>query len=597
MGLMQKACETYEANSAAIGRVTQAQGTLCPVGHILQNAQIEITLHAQGGFIDAKEVQKEDSRTIIPATEKSASRTSGDEAHPLCDQLCYLCAEDQAKYDKYLAGLRLWAASADGDPDIDAVLTYVESKTILEDLISVGLLKPKDGSLTQCKIASTPYNKCLVRWIVDGRRTWQNQKLMEKYCNYVMKSANAPEDLCMISGERGALCMSHDKGVIAAHNGAKLVSSNDSTNFTYRGRFTDPMQACTISAIASQKAHRALQWVAATQGEVIGERAFLCWNPQGKRVVRPQNPFGKQDEPAPVQATPTAYSEALRRTLDGFRNELPQGAGVVIAVFDAATTGRLALTYYSEMTGNDFYDRVENWYRSCCWPFGRFGLEAPPLRQIAECSFGIERGSFIDVDSKVLRETMQRLLTCLLNGAHIPADIVQQLFRNASNPLHYRNTNNRIKVLCTACAVIRKYRNDQQNREEWTMELDERKNDRSYQFGRLLAVMEMVERFTYDPEETREPNAIRLQSMFIECPFHTAKVIENQLNPYFARTRPDLRSKYKERIGQILAMICQMPENEWNRPLEDTYLMGYYLQRNAFYSKKDQNNNHKEDNP
>ena len=102
----------------------------------------------------------------------------------------------------------------------------------------------------------------------------------------------------------------------------------------------------------------------------------------------------------------------------------------------------------------------------------------------------------------------------MLNRNPIPEDIVKQLFRNASTLQRYSEQSNRIRVLCTACAVIRKFHNDRAQKEEWTMGLEERKDDRSYQFGRLLAVMEHVERTTYGPEEDREPNAIRLQS---EC--------------------------------------------------------------------------------
>lgn len=50
------------------------------------------------------------------------------------------------------------------------------------------------------------------------------------------------------------------------------------------------------------------------------------------------------------------------------------------------------------------------------------------------------------------------------------------------------------------------------------MELDKSRADRSYQYGRLLAVLEKVERDTYDKDESREPNAIRLQTMFRRRP-------------------------------------------------------------------------------
>ena len=46
------------------------------------------------------------------------------------------------------------------------------------------------------------------------------------------------------------------------------------------------------------------------------------------------------------------------------------------------------------------------------------------------------------------------------------------------------------------------------------MALEPQKKDVSYQYGRLLAVFEKLERDTYDSNEQREPNAIRMQSVF-----------------------------------------------------------------------------------
>lgn len=72
------------------------------------------------------------------------------------------------------------------------------------------------------------------------------------------------------------------------------------------------------------------------------------------------------------------------------------------------------------------------------------------------------------------------------------------------------------------------------------MALEKDKKDRSYQFGRLLAVMEKVERDTYDRDEKREPNAIRMQSVFCERPMYASRIIRDSLNPYFAKLSPEL---------------------------------------------------------
>lgn len=121
------------------------------------------------------------------------------------------------------------------------------------------------------------------------------------------------------------------------------------------------------------------------------------------------------------------------------------------------------------------------------------------------------------------------------------------------------------------------------------MELDQEKRDRSYQYGRLLAVYEKVERDTYDREETREPNAMRLQSIYCRQPLHYAYELDKQMErAYFPRLKNGARVFYKDLIGEIMEQIHMAPEQNWNKPLEDTYLMGYYLQRKSLYTKKNE---------
>ena len=57
---------------------------------------------------------------------------------------------------------------------------------------------------------------------------------------------------------------------------------------------------------------------------------------------------------------------------------------------------------------------------------------------------------------------------------------------------------------------------------------------------------------------------------------------------YFPRLKPGSRIWYRNLIGEIMEIISQFPGAE-NKPLEDTYLLGYYLQRSALYAKKTDN--------
>ena len=118
------------------------------------------------------------------------------------------------------------------------------------------------------------------------------------------------------------------------------------------------------------------------------------------------------------------------------------------------------------------------------------------------------------------------------------------------------------------------------------MVLDETKRDRSYQFGRLLAVFERAELNTYNAKSAREPLALRLQKMFCTQPMHTANILIRDTQCYFQKLKPQRRQMYRDMIDQIMSEIAQFPVGELNRPLGNTYLLGYSLQRLALKNSK-----------
>lgn len=584
MGLLQKAVETYDSHLNYASQNREGQSRMAPVGHIVTRAELEITLDADGKFINARVVDKSEPKIIIPSTESSAGRTSAPCAHPLCDQIGYLIPQNEKKFRLYVDQLSDWEASAYTHPKLTAVLNYVKGETILPDLLRCGLVKVNAKGLPENE-------KMLVRWNILGdgiNACWLDDSLFRAFTDYYTANHTGEMILCMVAGEEKTAADQHPKGIIPINGNAKLISANDSSGFTYRGRFTEEKQAVAIGYEASQKAHNALRWLAQEQGVILGGRTFLCWNPQGRLIPQPSYPFMP---PAPPIFRPTEYKDSLQKVLNSKKAELKLTDGVVLAVFDAATTGRLSLTYYNELQAHDFLERLHDWDASCCWPHRFDGIKPPTLLQIVNCAFGTQRDKWMETDDRVLRQQMQRLIACRVDKALIGADIVKALADRASRPMAYDH-NIWENILFTACAVIRKYRTDR-FKEEWNMALEPEKKDRSYQFGRLLAVMEKAERDTYDSGEDREPNALRLQSIFCQRPLTTAHNLEKQLEkayfPRLLRKYPNMYIKYKNLMGQIMGIISEFPQEDWDKPLNATYLMGYYLQRSALYTKKTDN--------
>lgn len=610
MGLLQRAIETYDANTALIGVYRDGHEPLAPIGHILTSANIEITLNAQGKFLAARKVDKKEPKILIPVTEESDGRTStGFTAHPLCDRLMYIAPDDKAPqklqeaHEQYLHWLHDWEESKYSHPFLRAVRTYVESGTVIDDL--KGCYLCKDGSDYEKK------KKSIIRWRINAcgeeePACWKNKKLMALFRDYYLDRMNKASErkhaLCMVSGEIDVFVKKHPQSIIPKNGKAKLISCNDPNGFVWRGRFTDKWQASTVGYIASQKAHNALRWLISEQGiqeragtESHAKKVFLCWNPAGKTLPRPMRRMRDADA-APLRK-PSDYQEQLKSTLLSFRkdHQLQDTDCAVLVSFDAATTGRLAVTYYNEITLKTFLERIHDWDAHCCWLAGNYGIQAPNLLQLVDCAFGTQRNNFLETDDRIQRQHLQRLLNCKMNGGIFPLDILKALTQRASSPLAYDVLNWR-KIVHAACAVLQKYRYDtKQGGNEMAWELDT--NNRSFQYGRLLAVMERAEMDYYTKtNENRQTNAIKFMSEFRRRPFTVFERVNRQLErAYLDRIDAWQVRRYKQLVGEIINILRGFPENELNRPLEDLYLMGYELQRNAFFTKNDTKNHTEEE--
>lgn len=583
MGLLQKAVETYDTMSHRAGVMyEEEQEPLAPISHIMTRANIEITLDQNGTFISSRAVGKEEAKIIIPVTEESAGRTSAPCAHPLCDQLGYVSPYDETKHTLYVKSLSEWANSECSHPKLRPILNYVQGGTILADLSAAGLVQftPEGGPMNE---------KLMVCWVVNGLGEalngpcWTDQTLMKAFIDYSRsKRADTSRVLCMVSGEMEHPAEQHPKGIVPINGNAKLISANDSSGFTYRGRFDEAAQAATVGYTASQKAHSALRWLIANQGVPFGGRTFLCWNPQGIQLPEVTGPMGRKSGAIQRAADPSQYQKQLLEALSGWKENLPPSAGVVIAAFDAATTGRLAVTYYNELLASDFLDRLHSWEASCCWENGSYGIQSPSLYQIISWAFGAPRNGKAEVDDRILRQQMQRLVACRVDQAPFPLDIERALVEKASHLLVYEGEIQQ-KLLFTACAAIRKYH----EKEKWDMALDKNCLDRSYLFGRLLAIADAVENSTYTNEDRRETNAIRMQKAFTLRPMTTWSALWDKLRPYcgrLAQSKPGLYHYYQNTLDEIMDKLSPS-DSELNHELKDIYLLGFSHQR-AYRTQK-----------
>lgn len=620
MAWMSVLYRTYENNQHLAGKTVNGAKPLAPVSHSVENTHLAVYLSANGEFVDAI---AEDMKIIIPVTEASSSRTSGIAAHCLCDNLAYLAGDfgDYAatakevtkareKFKTYIEQLSTWVNSPYAHPVAEAVYAYLCKKELIADLVGKGLITLQNDKFDNGKLNKMAYEKVMVRFCVNTPnglvKCWEDESLIDAFIRFYAETRNTQRNICFLTGESAIISENHPKNIVAASYGAKLVCANDNV---YRGRFVHSQEALTIGYDATQKAHAALSWLVSNQGVNVGtkdSRTYVCWNPNGKRVpviLGPKSVYSlvsaeEDDRPN----TQTAFQDKLRRTLQGFAGQLDETDDIVLMSLEAATTGRLSITYYNSLQGSDFLARVERWGNSCNWHYfrGYNQIETPTFESIVKCAFGTERGNFIDVDDKILREHTQRLVHAMLTGGTVPCDIVRAMVERASNPLAYNDRNYK-NLLSTVCAVIsqRFYQETDEDKEKevkFDMSQAQYENDRSFLYGRLLAIFDKIERDTYDKGEARETNAHRLQAMYVKYPHRTRRNIEEKLIPYFEKLinfyaqnkKMNATAYYKKLIGEISVKLIELDRQDINKKLDETYLLGYYLQRQEFYKTKEE---------
>lgn len=609
---LQKLYETYER---CAGHEPPGSPPLMPISHTAQQAHVEIVLDGDGEFRRASVIAKEN--TVLPATENSANRTSGEAAHPLCDKIQY-CAADYADFGgrkvpyfgSYLKQLRRWCDSENAHAKAVAVLKYVSRGTVVRDLVDAGVLVADNGALLTDWNGAEPepaifkqltpkkdgtssirdQGDALVRWRVEVpgdplSAVWEDPDIQTAWQRHYAQQQNT-HGLCLVSGiENAVLAEQHPAKLRHGGDKAKLISSNDTSGYTFRGRFLGADEAASVSFEVTQKAHNALRWLIERQKIRAGDPVFVAWAVAGVPIPDPWK--DSLSIIARIEAPATAQTETigdvgqslairLRSAIRGYGSKLDPDDDIVVMGLDSATLGRMAITLYRELKGSEFLARIERWHELIAWHQHldkvRQFTGAPALRDIAEAAYGPR------LDDKLRKATIERLLPCVLDSAALPWDLVASSVRRASQSIGLEPSDRR-RTLGVACGLFRGYFKER----NYQMSLEPDRTTRDYLYGRLLALADRLENtaqyFAGEPE--RDTNAARLMQRFADRPCSTWRTLLHQLGPYKSRLRSRnsaVLNRYERLLDEVHAKFVPA-EFTSDAALSGEYLLGFHCQR------------------
>lgn len=594
--------ETYENNEDYVGITDYKRNgqafMLLPISHTTQSAHIEVLVTEDGNFHSASVIPKDDAITVIPTTEESSSRAGAKTApYPLHDKLSYVAGDynsfggDPKKasdYSAYIKQLQEWCESPFVTSKIDSIYKYLSKGELITDLVNAKklwadenhkLLAKWDSSLGDrpeiFSVVTGDQDAAFVRFDVYypdkvSKKIWMDQDVQQSFIDfYNTKLQN--DDLCFVTGKMQPGTERHANKIRNPADKAKLISGNDVSGFTFRGRFNSSNEVAGISYEVSQKAHNALKWLINRQGKDIDGRVVLVW---GNDKLDYVDPLAGGEAVGGYAQTQQSFSIELSKAIDGYKNDLETDSKVIILVLDAATTGRMAVIYYRRIDAEEYLDKIKQWHYNHTWR--QIGEEkkvffgAPSIKNIAVAAHGEK------ANNKVIKSVTERLLPCVIDGRNIPRDIIESCVRRASNPVAIEKWEWE-KVLGVACALVNE-------KGESGVGLDNSIRDRSYLFGRLLAVADVLENTALrSDEKKRITNAERYMTAFSQHPSRTWEIIQKAIQPYKARLG-DKSVFYTKMIDEILSKIEFEDFND--KPLKSVYLLGYSSQRQELYTKK-----------
>ena len=628
MSWVNELVDLYEKNDDKIGVIEYRRDmpyVLLPPFHTTVTAQIVVTIDQSGNFMNAELVNANDKLTIIPVTEKSGSRTAGKEPHPLCDNLRYL-AGDYTKYYKddgvcnelYISQLEKWVNSDYCHEKVRAIYLYLKKNTLVHDLVSEKVIKLNEQNQIDDKesIQGIVQTKAFVRFIVRSAdadilelttdECWKDRTLQDCYIKYV-RSQEKEKGLCYLTGNTEAISYLHSKKIRNEGDGAKLISANDSQNFTYRGRFAEKEEAFAVGNETSQKIHNALKWIIRKQGTFFDTLAIVTW--ESNRLSMPRwdadtdtvaseyewDEWSDEESEEEMVSDGNAITAIkFYKALRGYGKKVDNTSAMFLLAFDAATPGRLSMVEEKTLDSARYLENIKKWHESCEWIHEKRKGEKRVqfsgmvgVRDVAELLFGVEnKGSLAIMDAngkKLYAEVAKRLIPCIWNGYKIPEDYVNRAMLKASAPLTYKEQKNWERVLTLACSLVKKH----YEREEWNVALNKEEKDRNYLYGRLLAVADRIEYRTYDESDrARITNAKRYMNTFSQRPFETWKVIEENIQPYLNKLGIAERRFYENLLNDICDLFDVESFSD-NSRLDGLYLLGFHSQAYDLKLKKE----------
>ena len=567
---------------------------MVPLHHMLlkpskQTPVVKVELNLQGDVI---QVSSETECHFIPSTLKSASRTNSGIAHPLVDKVCYMVDV------KFKSALEAWVASTNNEY-LEAVLrslpglVHLSSKKdgseLSFDLLKLSKKKLKNAGYSQDDLKLTVggldvTSDTFVTWEIDGLNL--ADELQQNWVDYYSEQIKVtnPEGLCFISGEHTNLIQDGEfPKMLPTH--AKMVSCDDNTGLTYRGRFYTATQSWGTGIVPALKVNASISFLLNNFALYANSTRTVVWCDsqvliselnKAHNVFNPDKNVGKASTAHDMKVRGSfenlqKFYERGLRLLQGYRVATHNpSASVYILSSTQTEKGSVSNTLFEQLSMSQYLENLQAWQRDAGWFYHNKNVDyvgAPTTNRLL-AFFAPDPTSTtykVNKNNPLLDRIQNSAVNAILLGQPIPSYWVKEAVARVSRvfftPLSDRGRKDRIEeTFFMVCALTRAYFNRHPNpsiRKELPVGLDLTSTDYSYLMGRYCALASFLEGrvlFKTNTNKGKPTRATFVEQQFVWCSSQSPKQVmgsvAKRLNPYLLKF-PYLRSQWSKKSSEI----------------------------------------------
>jgi CRISPR-associated protein Csd1 len=385
------------------------------------------------------------------------------------------------------------------------------------------------------------------------------------------------EGLCLVTGETSSIARLHPRTpILGAKSNAKIVAFQKNMGFDSYGKeqsYNAPVSKSAAFAYTTALNHMLLK--DSKQKLLVGDSTAVFWAEKKHDFEDVfADIFGEPAKGNPVQDY-KAIVAMFRAPQTGAKPELDPNTHFYVLGL-APNAARIAVRFWYDGTVRETANNIYQHFEDCSIVHGPNQPETLSLFRLLVST--ATQGKSENIQPNLAGEFMRSILT----GTPYPRSILSAAVRRlmAEHEITYP------RAALIKAVLSRETRYYKQNEKEVGMALDKTNDNVGYRLGRLFAVLEKVQ------EEANPGINATIRDRFygaassipVAVFSHLMKLKNHHLSKLENRGRA---VNFERSIGEIVDAISGFPTH-LSLPDQGRFAVGYYHQRQDFFSKKDE---------